>query len=143
MNLLINKTTMRISFSRDSHAVYILLKLTVCLRLLYTLFLFPLWAFAQARPVASGLKVWGALNIFRGWRLLVAFKHIRATRGRPHLSELHLFLYFLMKNFGTTNKIWRSRKNLRGIAPERSPWLEAWFQFSRYLAKPTWFDETM
>jgi len=37
---------MRVSFSHVAHAVYIFAKLTVRLRLLYTLFLFPLGTFA-------------------------------------------------------------------------------------------------
>jgi len=33
-------------------------------------------------------------------------------------------------------------KKFRGDCPRTPPWLQAWFQFSKYLAKPTLFDKT-
>jgi len=42
----------------------------------------------------------------------------------------------LAKQFGG------AQKNLGGIDPECHPWLQAWFWFSGYLAKPTLFNET-
>jgi len=47
-----------------------------------------------------------------------------------------------MKNFLGKTKFGESQKNLGRIAPECPPWLQVWFWFSRYLAKPTFFDKT-
>jgi len=33
-------------------------------------------------------------------------------------------------------------KQFRGDCPECPPWPQVWFRFSRYLTKPTLFDET-
>jgi len=34
------------------------------------------------------------------------------------------------------------RLKYKGVALECPPWLQAWFRFPGYLAKPTLFDET-
>ena len=64
----------------------------------YSLFVSPLnvrWS--QTRSL--GLKVWGAQNIFRGWRLL-------------------FLLYFLIKNFLGKTKFRGAEINLWGIGPK-------------------------
>jgi len=51
-------------------------------------------------------------------------------------------LYLLIKKFLGKTKFGGAQKNLGGIARKCSPWLQVWFRFSEYLAKPTLFDET-
>jgi len=86
MDLLINKNNYE-SFILSCFTcnLHICLKLTVRLRLLYSLYLFPPLNVCLGQTCSLGLKVWRAQNIFRGSRLL-------------------FLLYFLIKNFfGRTN----------------------------------------
>ena len=98
-----------------------LLKLTVRLTLQFV-FVSPLNVhLGQTRSL--GLKVWGGHKTFL-------------------VGQDFVFVIYFNKKCSWQNKIWRITKNLGGITPECLPWLQVWFQFSRYLVKPTLFDET-
>jgi len=85
-------------------------------------FCFPLNV-GLGQTCSPGLKVWGSTKPFLGVKTSV-------------------FIIFFNTKFSWQNKIWRSTKKFRGIAPECPLCIQVWFQFAGYLTKPTLFDKT-